>query len=275
MSQVNYNDKLNWKFDIKHYFSTILLAVLFCSSLAAEEWKELKSEHFIVYYLDDENFAQDVSQWSEKYYSKIASDLGYARYDNFWTWDKRAKIYIYHSREEYIRNTGAKEWSYGFANYYRKEIVSYSHSTKFIDTLLPHEMAHLIFRDFVGFKSEVPIWLDEGVAQWEEADKRKAAAELVRAFAANGETIPLILLTRMDISQETNESIARKFYAEAVTLVGFMIEKYGESKFTLFCQQLRDGATIDGALSFTYPDSIKDMGELEKEWMEYYKGGRQ
>jgi hypothetical protein len=251
--------------------AALILLSIFSFQAYAEDWNELKSEHFVVYYHDGEDFAQNVSQWAEKYYSNIAADLGYARYDNFWTWDKRAKIYIYRSREDYIAGTGAKDWSYGFANYYRKEIVSYSHSTKFIDTLLPHEMAHLIFRDFVGFKGEVPIWLDEGVAQWEETDKRAAATGLVRTLITYKDTIPLELLMRINIGQETNENTARKFYAQAVTLVGFMIEKYGQSKFIQFCRQLRDGATINTALSFTYPESIKDTVELEKEWMEYYR----
>ena len=119
----------------------------------------------------------------------------------------------------------------------------------------------------------MPIWLDEGVAQWEEAGKRKAAAGFVKMLIANGETIPLELLTRIDIERETNENVARKFYAEAVTLIGFMVEKFGGSKFTLFCRQLRDGATINDALAFAYTDSIRDIGELEREWTEYYKGG--
>ncbi|MDD5428358.1 MAG: peptidase MA family metallohydrolase [Candidatus Omnitrophica bacterium] len=239
----------------------------------AEEWRELKSEHFIVYYFDGENFAREVSQWAEKYYDNIASDLGYARYDNFWTWDKRVKIFLYRSREEYLRSTSAQNWSYGFANYYKKEIVSYANSAKFIDTLLPHEITHLVFRDFVGFKGEVPIWLDEGVAQWEEAGKRKASAEMMKALIARGEIIPLEQLMRMDVSRESNESATNRFYIEAITLVGFMIREYGESKFTLFCRQLRDGATVNKALEFTYSDSMRNIDELEKKWIEYYKRG--
>ena len=243
-----------------------------CFPASAQDWKELKSEHFIVYYFDNESFAGEVSQAAEKYYSKIASDLGYARYDNFWTWDNRAKLYIYRTREDFLKGTGAKEWSYGFAIYNRKVIVSYANSSKFIETLLPHELTHLVFRDFVGFKGEVPEWLDEGVAQWEELDKRRVAVGLVKMLIMNRDTIPLSQLMQMDISQENNERITRKFYAEAVTLVGFLIEKYGESRFTSFCQQLRDGSTMNNALSFTYPDSVRSIDELEKEWLKYYGG---
>ena len=250
----------------------IFVLCLLCSLAVAESWKEVKSEHFIIYYLDNDKFAEEVSARAEQYYDKIASDLGYSRYDNFWTWDNRAKIYIYRNREDYLMATGAKGWSYGFAAYGAKAIVSYAHSEKFLTMLLPHEMAHLIFRDFVGFKGEVPIWLDEGVAQWEEQDKRKAAVEAVRELITRKATIPLPQLMQMNIGQESDSEISDKFYIEAVTIVGFMIKQYGESRFTTFCRQLRDGGTINEALSFAYSDSVRDVGELEKEWLKYYGG---
>ena len=252
---------------------TVMISFLLCSSAVADEWKELKSEHFLVYYLEDDKLADEVSQHAEKYYEKIALDLGYSRYDNFWQWEKRAKIYVYRDRDEFLKATGAQEWSTGFANYSKREIISYAHNPKFLERLLPHELTHLIFRDFVGFKGEVPVWLDEGVAQWEEEDKRKMAVALLKGYISTSQIIPLSRLTQMNIAQESNAEVSRKFYVEAVTLVGFLIEKYGESKFTLFCRQLRDGANINEAISFTYSDSIQDMGELEKEWIKYYGGG--
>jgi len=258
---------------IKRSVCLVFIFISLCSAAAAQEWKEQKSEHFIVYYLDDDNFASEASQWAEKYYVNIASDLGYSRYDNFWTWDKRVKIYIYRDRAQFLSSTGAKDWSYGFVNYNEKTIYSYANNARFLDALLPHELAHLVFRDFVGFKGEVPMWLDEGVAQWEEADKRRVAIELAKEFIAKREFIALSRLTQMNIAEESDAEVSRKFYAEAASLVGFMIKKYGESKFIVFCQQLRDGASMNAALSFAYSaDPIRDIGELEKEWIKYYGG---
>ena len=251
----------------------LIFALCFlCPRVTAEGWKEAKSEHFIIYYLDDDKFAEEVSAQAEQYYNKIASDLGYSRYDNFWTWDNRAKIYIYRNREDYLTATGAKEWSYGFAAYGAKTIVSYAHSEKFFTMLLPHELTHLVFRDFVGFKGQVPVWLDEGVAQWEEEGKRKAAIDMVKEMIANKTIIPLSQLMQMDIAQESDSGISNKFYIEAVTIVGFLIKQYGESRFTIFCRDLRDGGTINEALSSAYSDSVRDIGELEKEWLKYYGG---
>ena len=61
----------------------------------------VKGDHFLVYFTKDEGFAKDVLNKSELYYNRISSDLGYARYSEFWTWDKRVKIYIYPDKDSF------------------------------------------------------------------------------------------------------------------------------------------------------------------------------
>lgn len=248
------------------------LFLLLCPGARAENWQELKGEHFVIFYLEDAGFAQETLTRAERYYEKIASDLGYSRYDNFWQWDNRAKIYIYRNREEFLKATGKKEWIYGTAIYNERKIISYRWSKGFFDVLLPHELSHLIFRDFVGFKGNVPLWLDEGIAQWEEAGRRKWAVHMVRSLIRKKEFIPLAELTRLNLNSENDFTVSAKLYAQAVTLVGYLIEKYGPTKFGQFCRALRDGKSMDEALSFAYTDSIRDINELEKGWIKYYGG---
>lgn len=251
---------------------TVAILLLLCGTVFAEEWKELKSEHFIVYYAEDYAFSQEVLTRAERYYDRIASDLGYSRYDNFWQWDNRAKIYIYRDHAEFLAATGKKPWIHGRAIYDKRVIMSYRQGQGFLDELLPHELAHLIFRDFVGFKGEVPLWMDEGVAQWEEAERRTWAINFVKELIRNGEYIPLAELTRIGSGSEDDVALSSKLYAQAVTLVGYLIEKYGPTKFALLCRQLRDGKSIDEALSFVYTDSIPNLNEMEKGWIKYYGG---
>ncbi len=259
----------------KGLLTMTVVGLFFCAAAAAiaADWKELKGEHFIVYYVEDEKFVEDVLAVAEKNYNRIASDLGYSRYDNFWQWDKRAKIYIYKDQAEFLFAIGKREpWIHGVAIYDKREIISYGRNIDFLNKLLPHELAHLIFRDFVGFKGEVPLWLDEGVAQWEEAARRAWAIGFVKKLVRSGEFIPLAELTRIGSGSEKDPVLSAKLYAQAVTLVGYLIEKHGATKFALLCRQLRDGKSIDEALSFVYTDSISNMSELEKVWIKYYGG---
>ena len=251
----------------------LFFILLFCGSASAQDWKVLKGEHFLIYYFEDENFAGEVLARAEKYYDKIASDLGYSRYDNFWQWENRVKIYIYRNRDEFSSSIGSEKWIGGIARYNEKEIISYRWSEGFLDSLLPHELTHLIFRDFVGFKGKIPLWMDEGVAEWEEEPVKDEAMAITRKLVSEGSFIPLADLMQMDTIRKDDYNLLRKFYTQAVSLVDYLIKEYGGSKFTLFCRQLRDGKSIDAALSFTYTDSIRGTNELEKKWTEYYGGG--
>ena len=256
----------------------------------AQDWQELKSEHFIVYFTplettgqseetkmsltgfrQDEKFAKDVLDKAEVYYRDIASDLGYARYSEFWTWDKRVRIYIHPDHGSFLKATGQPDWSQGMADYKNKQIISYAWSKGFLELLLPHEMAHLIFRDFVGFKGEVPLWLDEGVAQWAEKAKRQAIKAMVRQLFKEDTLLSLKDMMSLDVRNITQSDRVSAFYVQAVSLVDFLIERYGSSNFVDFCRNLRDGETLEEALSSAYPTHIHNLAELEERWKEYLK----
>jgi len=248
----------------------VFVAATFASSTAnAVEWKVQKGDHFIVNYLEDDKFARSVLKKSEEYYKKIASELGYQRYSDFWQWDNRVKIYLYPDQAAFIEATGRKEWSQGVANYERKEIISYTWEEGFLEALLPHEITHLIFRDYVGFKGEIAVWLDEGVAQWMELPKRKLAREYMQNYLAQGKGFSIKDLTEVDVRNVNVEAAVRLFYVQAISVIDFLINRYGTDRFIVFCRQLRDGKSLKEALTFTYPTSIRTLEELEAQWKDY------
>ncbi len=289
----------------------IILIVLFLliRSLAyAQNWQEIKSEHFVLFYasgtppvnstdssggvISAEDFSKDVLYKAEGYYEKIAGDLGYQRSSEFWTWDKRAKIYIYPGHEAFIKTANHPVWAGGMADYDNKAIISYLGSKDFTVTILPHEIAHLIFRDFVGFKGQVPLWLDEGVAQWTEIEKRLKMKKLVKEMLVNDKLLTIedmmkfslnvinngdreyIMPTRTIRGEKrtfslTGNNLIATFYVEAVSLVGFLIEKFGKFEFTNFCRALRDGKGVEESLSTVYSSRIRNLEDFEKQWREY------
>ncbi|MFH0738719.1 MAG: hypothetical protein V2A59_02530 [Candidatus Omnitrophota bacterium] len=277
---------------VKLTLFTLCCSLIIFSNSLAQGWRELGSEHFRVYFTDNENFAKDVLGKAENYYMNIASDLDYPRYSEFWTWERRVKIYIYPDHASYLRATGQQKWSQGMADYTNKQIKSYIWGQGFVESLLPHEIAHLVFRDFVGFKGEVPLWLDEGVAQWSEKSKRQNIKAMARQLYDNDSILSLADMMKIDIRNVTGndrvyirsartksgdsgvlflsgDNLVNTYYLQAVSLVGFLIERYGSSDFAVFCRQLRDGKTLEEALKATYPTHIRDLAELENKWREY------
>ncbi len=259
------------KINMKYAFG-FLLAFLYLLSLQtdvySQEWIELKGEHFIIYSTKEEKFTKQVLDKAEIYYKQIAVNLGYQRYSDFWLWDKRCKIYLYSDHESYVKANNRPVWSHGQANYIDKTVSSYIGSQKFIDVILPHELGHLIFRDFVGFKGEIPLWLDEGVAQWQERSNPHVVKNRAVSLLKVGKLIPLKTIMELDIRKIEDEELVRIFYAQSASLVDFLIRKYGTGKFTTFCRRLRDGKTLEEALKFSY-SSIRDIKDLEKEWEKY------
>ena len=186
-------------FKISSTFLFFLSLLSFLATSSAEEWKELKGEHFIAYYSRDPDFTQTALEKAEDYYQDIAEDLGYPRYSDFWTWDNRAKIYLYPDHASYLAATGRPTWSEGMADYQNKAIASYTGSPGFLENILPHEIAHLTFREFVGFKGEIPDWLDEGVAQWWTTGIKNSGIQAeTKILFYHGALIPMDEIIKLD-----------------------------------------------------------------------------
>ena len=252
---------------------TVCAMTIATAAALATEWTELKGDHFIIYYVKEDAFAKETLRYAEGYYSRIASDLGYARVSNFWQWDNRVKIYIYPTEEEYVKISGEPAWSKGVANYTKKEITSFVWSKGFQESLLPHEIGHLIFRDFVGFKGEVPLWLDEGVAQWQEPSARRIARRAGRQVVTDRQAVPFTDFTKTIQMEGKSDKEIRYFYMQALSVVDYMIGRHGTDAFSDFCRQLRDGKSLDEALRFAYPSGILNLDDLQEKWIKYVTEG--
>jgi hypothetical protein len=265
-------------------------------SAVAMEWRQLSGDHFIIHFAKNEKFAKEVLSKAEVYYRRIALELGYPRYTDFWLWKNRVKIYIYPTIKSYLKGTGQPIWSEGMADYINKELASYEGSEDFLISVLPHEIAHLIFRDFVGFEGEIPVWLDEGVAQWAEEAKRDEMKRIVQEIYQEDSLLLISDLTKLNINalKEIDrvyirptitkegktgvvflsaEHLVTTYYVAAVSLVGFLIEKYGSKRFASFCRELRDGESLEEAIKSAYPEYIDSLDELEGRWRKYLANG--
>lgn len=237
-----------------------------------ENWKITKSTHFIVYYKKaPEDFIKQLIDKSEGEYNRIADDLGFRRY-NFWLWDKRAKIYIYDSQPEYQVATGQPRWSSGSVSARDKIIKTFPYAQGFFEMTLPHEMGHIIFREFVGFEnSAVPLWLDEGVASYQEKTGETQGNRLIKQAINQGKIIDLEELGNLNPHAMHDSGLVNLFYAESLVLVDYLMKEFGKDNFVLFCQALRDKKDLERAIASVYPFS--SIAELDKSWKEYLRNG--
>jgi len=250
----------------------ILLLSFFYTFAEADEWRIAKSTHFIVYYKEaKDSFINRAIETAEQYYDKIADDLGFRRYD-FWLWDKRAKIYIYNDLEDYQTATGQPDWSSGIALPKDKIIQTFPDAQGFFDRVLPHEMGHIIFREFVGFDNHaIPVWLDEGVASSRECQRYAASSMLVKQAIKNGKFIEMEELAKFNPLGIKDDAAVSLFYAESISVVDYLLKEFGRDRFVLFCQTLRDKQDLERAVSYAY--SFSDIADLGRSWRKYLNNG--
>ena len=138
----------------------------------------------------------------------------------------------------------------------------------------------------------MPLWLDEGIAQWEEEAKRQSVKKMVKELFNKDSLLLLDDMMKLDIRTIkekdklyiraahtkkgdtgilflSGDNLINLYYVQAVSLVGVLIEKYGSYSFADFCRQLRDGKDLEEALRFAYPTQFRTIDDLETVWREY------
>lgn len=249
-------------------FSLTAAVLIFCGVCFAADFNEAKSRHFIVYYDKGvpEDFVDSVIEAAEEYYNDLTDKLAFVRY-KYWMWDDRAKIYLYPDQDAYVKDTGQPSWSSGTASYNDKTIWTYPRESGFFDSLLPHEIGHIIFREVVG-KNRVPLWLEEGVAQYLEQAKRIGSERTVIKAIENGTFIPFDELNSINGRTLRARSDVELFYAESINIVLFLLNKSSTKAFNEFLRKLKQGKSLEDALSFAYYD-IRKISDLGKMWEDY------
>lgn len=230
-------------------------------------WDEIRGRHFIVRHRGDPGLAGAVLDRAERDYARIAGELGYVRHGDFWLWDRRVSIRVYPDHATFVRECAAPAWAAGKADRRAREISGVGSHALFLDSFLPHELAHLIFRDFIGEQAAIPLWLEEGVAQWAEAVERPSLKARTLQLARENRLLKAAELAAADVRVQPDGGAARDFYAQSASLAGFLIRAGGSDRFAALCRQLRAGKRFDEALAFTYPENLRTMEAVERRWL--------
>ena len=251
-----------------------LSALAFPNNAFALEWRELKGEHFIIKYTPEVGrpWAREILREAEYYYDAIGRQLGFTRYQNFWTWDERVKVVIYPDQQTFLKETGLPDWSKGGATNYHwqlksRAIVSYKQQGGFLNSVLPHEISHLILIDFVGDPKKIPLWFNEGVAQLQEEGKRQKADAFMREAVRQRKFIPFRQLVSSDVRVRLSEIYVTFFYVQSLSVVDFLIREYGSQRFGQLCRELKAGYSFEKAIQRAYTSIIDSLDDLEKKWL--------
>lgn len=257
------------------FFLVCSCCILVKFSFAADSaWGEIKDKHFVIYYevAKDKSLAASYLRQAEKYYQIIGERIGYSRANKMWTWDERVQIFLFATQESFSASTGQPAWSTGYADrdsrfFKSKTIVTFSQEKDFGDSTLPHEISHLILHDFISNSDRIPIWFDEGVAQMQEKDKLAMVKGIMKTLVRRSQHIPFDQFLTWDIRKERDTRKVQIFYAQSLSVVEYLITKFGVDAFGRLCRQLRDGKDFTQSLLATYSGVFSDVYDLERKWV--------
>lgn len=235
-----------------------------CAQVDSSFWQTEKSQHFIVYYQEDTTgFVKELVNQAEKYYNSIVDELGFRRFD-FWSWDNRAKIYLYKNSGSYLKDTQRLAWSGAMVSVKNRTIKTYIGQANFFDSVLPHEMTHIIFREFIGDRTDLPLCLDEGIASSQEKSSLLNRLGLAKQMINQNNYLKFDNLFEI---RDPALIVPQTFYAQSASIIIFLMETYGAERFLDFCRKLRDAEPWKLALLGTY--RFANFDEMQGAWKNY------
>ncbi|MFH1857270.1 MAG: hypothetical protein ABH836_08645 [Candidatus Omnitrophota bacterium] len=224
----------------------------------------LERDHFVIYH-DNRILANELSWKAEYYYKQILRHLNVENFDPFR--EKPCPIYLYKNHEQYVENSGAPSWSVGIAKQEPLCFATYERAKNVEHTVFPHELTHLML--FVFFDGQsIPRWLNEGLAEYEEADFGKTEKPFLKRRVKNGYYIKLEDLFSMR-SYPVDDEELRLFYAESASVVEFLKDENLGQCFGEFLLEIKKGTDAQTALKEIYQWKFSGgIKELEKKWIE-------
>lgn len=230
--------------------------------------ERLERGHFIIYH-QNKDLANKLSWKAEYYYKKIVGHFGAPEFRP-WEGKEKGEIYLYNTKADYMKATGAPDWSGGIAQFNPPRFAAYESSPNLAAAVFPHELTHMLFRLFAG-KKPMPLWLEEGMAQFEEEDETTIyrRKKFIRRNIKEGGYIRLADLFNMRVVPEDNVDL---FYAESASVVDHLISDNIRTSYAKFLTCLKNGEPVESALAKAYQWKYKNgIGDLETRWKEFVR----
>ncbi len=124
-----------------------------------------------------------------------------------------------------------------------------------------HEMTHILTARAAGNRGQIPLWLNEGLAEYGNLDKTVSYQRFLEWAEGTGRLIPLKSL--ISFPGDTNLTLVA--YGQGRSAVEFMIEEFGIPPMARLLATLGTGVGIDRALEAAYGF---DLDGLEDRWRE-------
>jgi len=189
-------------------------------------------------------------------------------------------IYVWPNRDEYLANSpgNAPEWSDGsFTISYsgdlptrRIDLTQLDAQRRFaavmIDRILPHEMCHLVVKEYFG-DSPCPLAVNEGLAMLAESHIDNERIILAGKALSSKAKIPLETLLAAELSDMPSKEV---FYAECFSFMEYVHSRLTVRQFKAFLDHVKSGCEVAEAIqrALAVPGEESLLPALAAAWEE-------
>lgn len=226
-------------------------------------WRSLTEGKITLYWYEGtQSFAQELMVTAQQELARLVkftdTELG-----------NPVKIYIYANAND-LRGAMIyrQEWTGGIA-FPRYGIITIGIAPEMLDwgkRAIAHELSHVVIQK-MAFNpyTELPTWLDEGLAMYAEGTLEPAYR--YRLYDA---VVTQTLISSRSLSSPFSTYFNEAFlsYAQSYSLVEFLINNYGQSKMLELLNIFKQGDICDEALAKIYGF---DTDGLDTLWQEYWR----
>ncbi|MDD3001422.1 MAG: peptidase MA family metallohydrolase [Candidatus Riflebacteria bacterium] len=144
---------------------------------------------------------------------------------------------------------------------------------EYVKGLLAHEFTHTIIH--LKTKNRCPLWLNEGLAQYQEFTASYGSADIIRPdfegilqreFIEEQNNITLSKAQSLIQSGTNNTDVARGYIASYMA-VRCLADYYGEQSFDELLSELGEGKTIDEAMVSVTGRNMPDFENEFSDWL--------
>lgn len=248
-----------------------LLILFSCSRNLTAEYEAYSTNNFLTQ--GDFEF-EDLKDWAflaEERRRDIAHELGFYYVGR---WEPKCELFIAKDRKLFFKKSNAPRWARGWSQtkveldkkgvpiVQQRRVWVYPSKAKDRESVLSHEIAHLLFREFLDYDSNIPLWLDEGVAIWAEQSTRTVYKSITYKAVKKDNTFPFNDFFQM----KRYPSDKRLFYSQSSSIIRFLISEYGTAEFQRFSRLIRDGERFEEAMARIYGARHSNLREFEQAW---------
>jgi hypothetical protein len=224
------------------------------------DWRSLtEGEVTLYWYEGDDSFGEELMAMAQDVLDRLDEEAG-AELEN------PVSLYIYANSQD-LRGSliFPQEWTGGVA-FTRYGIVAIgiepdSYGIEWGKGAIAHELTHLVIHQVtLNPYSDLPTWLDEGLAMNAEGELELGFVNVLNAARDGGGLISVRSLAS-PFSTDANQSYLS--YAQSYELVRYLIDEYGREKMFELLSTFRQGSGYDEALERVYGF---DMDGLDDRW---------